>query len=185
VASYNYRLPFDKIQTAKLLTHGWEIAGVTTFSTGLPITIVETDDRALTGTGFGGPIVLPVDTPNYNGAPLGITNPRNNPNHYFFNIGNFSQSALGVEGNANRRFFHGPGINNWNMTFKKITPIRESMALEFRAEFYNLFNHAQFVNPSGLVPGPLGTPAAPLTNFGQVTVARDPRLAQLGLKLNF
>ncbi len=185
VISYNYRLPFDKIETAKVLTHGWELSGITTFSTGLPITVVETDDHALTGTGFGGPIVLPVDTPNYNGQSLGITNPRDNPNHYYFNISDFSQSAIGLQGTANRRFFHGPGINNWNMALKKITPIREGMALEFRAELYNLFNHAQFVNPSGLVPGPLGTPDAPLTNFGQVTVARDPRIAQLGLKLNF
>jgi hypothetical protein len=185
VISYNYRLPFDKIETAKALTHGWEISGVTTFSTGLPITLAETDDRALTGTGFGGPIVLPVDTPNFSGGSVGKTDPRNNPQHYFFNIGNFSQSAIGVEGNANRRFFHGPGINNWNMAIKKITPIRESLSLEFRAELFNVFNHAQFINPSGLVPGPLGTSLAPLTNFGQVTQARDPRLAQLGLKLNF
>jgi len=185
VISYNYRLPFDKIETAKALTHGWEISGVTTFSTGLPITLAETDDRALTGTGFGGPIVLPVDTPNFSGGSVGKTDPRNNPQHYFFNIENFSQSAIGVEGNANRRFFHGPGINNWNMAIKKITPIRESVSLEFRAELFNVFNHAQFINPSGLVPGPLGTSLAPLTNFGQVTQARDPRLAQLGLKLNF
>jgi len=185
VISYNYRLPFDKIETAKALTHGWEISGVTSFSTGLPITVVETDDRALTGTGFGGPIVLPVDTPNFSGGSVGKTDPRNNPLHYYFNIEKFSQSAIGVEGNANRRFFHGPGINNWNMALKKITPIRESVSLEFRAELYNVFNHAQFINPSGLVPGPLGTSASPLTNFGQVTAARDPRLAQLGLKLNF
>ena len=158
MASYNYRLPFDKIQTAKLLTHGWEISGVTTFSTGLPITIVETDDRALTGTGFGGPIVLPVDTPNYNGASLGVTNPRNNPNHYFFNIADFSQSALGVEGNANRRFFHGPGINNWNMAIKKITQIRESGSLEFRAELFNLFNHPNVANPYGAAVGNQGGP---------------------------
>jgi Carboxypeptidase regulatory-like domain len=185
VISYNYRLPFDKIETAKALTHGWEISGVTSFSTGLPITLAETDDRALTGTGFGGPIVLPVDTPNFSGGSVGKTDPRNNPLHYFFDITKFSQSAIGVEGNANRRFFHGPGINNWNMALKKITPIRESLSLEFRAELFNVFNHAQFINPSGLVPGPLGTPANPLTNFGQVTAARDPRLAQLGLKLNF
>ena len=183
--SYNYRLPFDKIETAKALTHGWEISGVTTFSTGLPITLVETDDHALTGTGFGGPIVLPVDTPNFSGGSVGKTDPRNNAHHYFFNIENFSQSAIGVEGNANRRFFHGPGINNWNIAIKKITPIRESVSLEFRAELFNVFNHAQFINPSGLVPGPLGTSDVPLTNFGQVTAARDPRLAQLGLKLNF
>jgi Carboxypeptidase regulatory-like domain len=185
VVSYNYRLPFDKIDKAKLLTHGWEISGITTFSTGLPITVVETDDHALTGTGFGGPIVLPVDTPDYNGQSLGITNPRNNPNHFFFNISDFSQSAIGLEGTANRRFFHGPGLNNWNMAIKKITPIHEAMSLEFRAELFNMWNHAQFINPSGLVPGPLGTPDSPLTNFGEVTAARDPRLAQLGLKLNF
>ncbi len=185
VVSYNYRLPLDKLDAWKPLTHGWEISGITTFSTGLPITIVETDDRALTGTGFGGPIVLPVDTPNYNGQSLGITDPRNNPNHYFFNISDFSQSAIGMQGTANRRFFHGPGINNWNMAIKKITPIREGISLEFRAELFNVWNHAQFINPSGLVPGPLGTPSAPLTNFGEITAARDPRLAQLGLKLNF
>ena len=119
VVSYNYRLPFDKIDKAKLLTHGWEISGITTFSTGLPITVVETDDHALTGTGFGGPIVLPVDTPDYNGQSLGITNPRNNPNHFFFNISDFSQSAIGLQGTANRRFFHGPGLNNWNMAIKR------------------------------------------------------------------
>ena len=71
------------------------------------------------------------------------------------------------------------------MAIKKITPIHEAMSLEFRAELFNMWNHAQFVNPSGLVPGPLGTPGSPLTNFGEVTAARDPRLAQLGLKLNF
>jgi len=79
----------------------------------------------------------------------------------------------------------GPGYQEWDFSaFKNIT-IRESKSLQFRAEFFNVFNHAQFINPSGLVPGPLGTSLAPLTNFGQVTAARDPRLAQLGLKLNF
>ena len=124
-------------------------------------------------------------SPNFNHASLGIINPRDNPFHYYFNISDFSQSAIGSEGNAQRRFFHGPGINNWDFTFKKITPIRESMNLEFRAEFYNIFNHAQFINPSGLVPGSLGTVDAPLTNFGQITQAQNPRLAQLALKLNF
>jgi len=96
---------------------------------------------------------------------------------------------MGSEGTANRRFFHGPGVNNWDMTLKKITPIRENMAIEFRAELYNVFNHAQFANPSGLLPGPVGTLTAPLTNFGQITSIQNPdipaRVAQLSLKLNF
>jgi hypothetical protein len=185
VISYNYQLPIDKLGGPKALTHGWEFSGITRFATGLPITLVETDDQSLEGTAFGGPITLAADTPNYNGQPLSITNPRNNPLHYYFNIEDFSQSALGSEGTANRRFFHGPGINNWDMALKKLTPIREHMTLEFRAELFNVFNHAQFVNPSGLVPGPLGTSADPLTNFGQITAAQPPRLAQLALKLNF
>jgi len=185
VISYNYQLPVDKLAGPKWLTHGWEIGGITRFATGLPITLVETDDHSLEGTAFGGPITLSADTPDYNHQSLGITNPRDNQFHYFFNISDFSQSAIGEEGNSQRRFFHGPGINNWDMTFKKITTIREGMNLEFRGEFYNMFNHAQFINPSGLVPGPLGTVDDPSTNFGQITSARDPRLVQLGLKLNF
>jgi len=198
VISYNYTLPIDKLAGPKWATHGWEISGVTHFAKGLPITLVETDDHSLLGTSFGGPIVLPVDTPNYNGQSLGVTDPRKNQYHFFFNILDFSQSAIGSQGTANRRFFHGPGLNNWDMTLKKITPIKENMALEFRAELYNVFNHAQFINPSGLVSGPLfqlsggattcnltSPTCTPSTGFGQVTQARDPRIAQLALKLNF
>ena len=64
VASYNYALPFDKLGGPQRLTNGWAISGITKFATGLPVTLVETDDRSLLGTRFGGPITLPVDTPN-------------------------------------------------------------------------------------------------------------------------
>jgi hypothetical protein len=81
-----------------------------------------------------------------------------------------------VPGNANRRFFHGPGINNWDMALHKDTHITERAALEFRLEFFNVFNHAQFLNPGGN----FGT-----SNFGVVTAARDPRIGQAALKLQF
>ena len=63
VASYSYTLPIDKLSGPKRLTNGWIISGITKFATGLPVTLVETDDQSLLGTGFGGPITLPVDTP--------------------------------------------------------------------------------------------------------------------------
>jgi Carboxypeptidase regulatory-like domain len=175
VVSYAYTLPFDKLDGPKKLTNGWQISGVTRFATGLPITLVEQDDHSLLGTSFGGPIILSVDTPNIV-APVRTMDPRSSTNNLYFNTAAFQPSAIGLEGDANRRFFHGPGINNWDFALLKGTQLSERLNLQFRAEFYNIFNHAQFVTPSGI----LGA-----ANFGQITQARDPRIGQLSLKLNF
>src|SRR5205823_11337636 len=75
---------------------------------------------------------------------------------------------------ANRRFFHGPGINNFDVGVSKRIPLTEAMALEFRGEFFNVFNHAQFFNPGGDIDS---------SNFGEVTQARDPRIGQVSAKL--
>ena len=85
----------------------------------------------------------------------------------------FSSGPLGGFGNANRRFFHGPGLNNWDFAIHKTTQIRESMAIQFRAEFFNLFNHAQFTDANGQFTS---------SRFGAVSGARDPRIGQLALK---
>jgi len=177
VVSYNYLLPFSRSGNANRLLSGWALSGVTRFTTGLPVTLVETDDQSLLGTAFGGPIVLPVDTPDQI-APVQILNPRNLSSastHLFFNPSSFAQSAEGSEGDARRRFFHGPGLNNWDTALVKDTRINERMNLQFRAEWFNIFNHAQFLTPSGILSG----------SFGQVTQAASPRIGQLSLKLNF
>lgn len=193
VASYAYTLPFDKLPGPKRLTNGWQLSGITRFSTGLPVTILETDDRSLLGTGFGGPITLPVDTPNLL-KPVQMMNPRN-PSHVFFSTSSFGAVTLGQEGNASRRFFHGPGVNNWDMALLKTTQITERVNVQFRAEFFNIFNHAQFINPSG---GGLASFNCPVSNqisptgctqssssFGVITSAADPRIGQLSVKVNF
>ncbi|HLV87788.1 MAG TPA: carboxypeptidase regulatory-like domain-containing protein [Candidatus Sulfotelmatobacter sp.] len=174
VVSYNYELPFDKWGHSNKLTTGWALSGITRFETGLPVTMVETDDHSLLGTAFGGPITLAVDTPDQV-APLHILNPRNTPQHYFFDPTSFASSAIGLEGNARRRFFHGPGTDNFDLALVKNTKLSESLNLSFRAEFFNIFNHAQFITPSGILS----------SGFGQVTQAQPPRLGQLSLKLNF
>jgi len=175
VVSYNYGLPIDKLGApTNRLTSGWMLSGITRFSTGLPVTLVETDDQSLLGTAFGGPIILPVDTPD-RVAPLKILDPRASPQHYYFDPSTFASSAEGQEGDARRRFFHGPGINNWDMALVKDTHLSERMDLQFRAEWFNIFNHTQFTTTSGILSGP----------FGQVTAAAQPRIGQLSLKLNF
>jgi len=181
VTSYTYVLPVDRLGGPKRLTHGWSMSGVTTFSTGLPVTMVETDDHSLLGTSFGGPITLPVDTPDQI-APLHKFDPRHVQTiagvsaHYYFDPTAFASSAVGSEGNARRRFFHGPGINNWNMAFHKDTPITEQVNLQFRADFFNIFNHAQFATPLGI----LGSAVGQVTSTSLLS-----RTAQLSLKLNF
>ena len=185
VVSYNYTLPFDKLGGPKRLTNGWAVSGITRFATGLPVTIVETDDQSLLGTGFGGPITLPVDTPNLVG-PLNITDPRKT-NGQYFSPAAFGPSALGQEGNANHRFFHGPGVNNWDFAVLKDTRISERVNLEFRAELFNIFNHAQFLSSSvgGISGFNVATGASTTASFGQVSAAAPPRIGQLALKLNF
>lgn len=181
VASYNYVLPVDRLAGPKRLTHGWATSGITRFATGLPVTMVETDDQSLLGTAFGGPITLPVDTPNLI-APVQILNPRTNGGQYF-NASAFGPSALGQEGDSRRRFFHGPGVNNWDLAILKNTDITERVNLQFRAEFFNLFNHTQFLPPIGITGFSGGV--ANSSNFGKVTGAGQPRIGQLSLKLNF
>jgi hypothetical protein len=189
VASYSYLLPLDKLSGPKKLTNGWQISGITRFATGLPVTLVENDDRSLLGTGFGGPITLAVDTMNFNGGSVGIINPRKTNSHYYFNPAAFSQAGLGMEGTANRRFFHGPGINNWDFAILKNTMLTEHLNLQFRAELFNIFNHAQFNTPTGIANSfaqvANSGPFIPSGSFGQVSSAAPPRIGQLSLKLNF
>ena len=189
VASYNYTLPIDKLGGPTQLTHGWAVSGITKFATGLPVTMVETDDQSLLGTAFGGPITLPVDTPNQI-APVVKENPRNSGGQYF-SITSFGPSALGTEGDARRRFFHGPGINQWDFALLKDTKITERFDLQFRAEFFNIFNHTQFLTPSGItgftaIPPSQGGGFAPSSSsFGQVAGTLPARVGQLSLKLYF
>jgi hypothetical protein len=169
--SYNYLLPLDRLGRDRWqrLTSGWRLAGITRFASGLPVQLYETDDRGLVGEFFGN-----LDTPVYNGAKLQFTNPRSG--QPFFNTSAFSLETLGVLNTTHRRFFHGPGINNFDMSLLKDTRISERVTAQFRAEFFNIFNHAQFTNPSGNINS---------SSFGMVLSARDPRIGQVALKILF
>ena len=173
VVSYHYELPFDKLHRSRL-TSGWVITGITRFATGLPVHLSENDDNSLLGTNYTGPNGQGIDTPNFNGGSLQFHDPRSG--QPYFDPTLFSKEALGQLGTADKRMFHGPGINNWDMALLKDTHITESKILQFRFEFFNVFNHAQFQSPTGSILN--GT-------FGYVTSANDPRIGQVALKLLF
>ncbi len=194
VFSYTYELPFDRLFRAKPnLTRGWKLSGITRFSTGFPVTLLELDENSLTGTTSAGPNNNGIDEPNYTSGNLHFTDPRSG--EPYFNTSLFSSEQLGQLGDARRRFFHGPGINNWDMALLKDFPIHERMHLEFRAEFFNIFNHTQFIATSGIGSPGTGTCVAggpgqscagvPGSSFGIISVARDPRIGQIALKLSF
>ena len=174
VVSYDYSLPFDLLHGPSRLVRGWRLSGITRFSTGIPVTLTEQDDNSLLGTSGAGAISLPVDTPNYTPGALDITDPRSNKP--YFNTSLFSPETLGTLGTARRRFFAAPGLNNWDIALLKDTMIKEGMNLEFRAEAFNAFNHAQFGQPDGNVGS---------STFGVITTANPPRIMQLSLKLLF
>jgi hypothetical protein len=181
VASYIWAIPFDRAfgGLPKRLTQGWQLQGITRFATGFPIQMQQSgEDISLAGSSSTdmpdvvGPVEIvnprKVNTqcPTYDGTPGSGTG------CYFLPQAFAPNTTLGTFGTANRRFFHGPGINNFDIGVSKRVPITEAKALDFRVEFFNIFNHAQFLNPSGDIDG----------NFGVVTNARDPRIGQLSAK---
>jgi hypothetical protein len=173
VASYSVRLPFEKLAgnsaLAQRVIGGWELSGITNFASGLPITLSENDDHSLTGArGVDIPVMLAA------GPVLNDTNPRHG--QPYFNTGLFAKEQVGQIGNANRRFFHGPGIYNFDMALLKAFKLTESKDLQFRFEAFNVFNHAQFSNPSGNIRS---------GSFGVVGTARDPRIMQVAMKFVF
>jgi hypothetical protein len=178
VASYKYSLPFGKLGGPKALLDGWQLSGITTFSKGIPVYVFENDDHSLLGTDNSGPLPLGIDTPNYAGGSIKKLNPRNPGNRYFDTSG-FSAEPIGQLGTARRRFFSGPGRNDFNMALSKSTKLYRESTLEFRAEFFNVFNHTQF---EAVAPD---TGNFNSSEFGQAPAAADPRIGQLALKLQF
>jgi hypothetical protein len=164
-ASYIWEIPFARGLTGfgKKVLDGWQVSGITSVQSGNPITPVITGDRAGTGAGSQRPNVAgPIGTPN--------------TQFQWFDTSGFSLPAAGTFGNAGRALVRGPGFANTDLSFSKRTAITESVALQFRAEFFNIFNHTQWASVGATVAS--GT-------FGQVVSARDPRITQLGLRLTF
>ena len=200
VVSYGYNLPFARLFTSsngvvKRLAGGWSLAGITRLTTGFPITFTDSsdgDDRSLCGCDLYGILgTNAVNLPNYDGTPIKKLNPRNSqhPFEYFDNAYNdsgptspFSFAEVGTGGNARRRFVHGPGLNQTDMALIKTTQITERVGFDFRVEFFNLFNHAQFLNPTGDINA--GPPSG-ASGFGVVGSARDPRIGQGAVKIRF
>jgi hypothetical protein len=200
VVSYNYRIPFESLfRASNRWTKGWEISGITRFSTGLPVTLYNNTDSSLLGTSPNGINNNGVDTPYFTPGNLQLNhNPRGHTaafNTALFCVpGTAGCAPLGTQDNIPRRFFSGPGQENFDMSLQKEIALHPGQTLQLRLEAFNVFNHAQFFGPSAVdgnisdlvnagpncstLPGGCGT-------FGQIINAMPPRLIQLAAKFIF
>jgi hypothetical protein len=179
VVSYSYQIPFARmLGKTNRWTQGWELSGITRFSSGLPVTLINYGDNSLLGAEPNGINNYGVDEPDVAPGSLNLNhNPRNGQS--YFNSALFSDNALGTPGTASRRYFHGPGMENFDMALLKNLRLTESKSLQFRLEAFNVFNHAQFFGPQS-VDGNISS-----GTFGQVVSAAAPRLVQVGAKFIF
>lgn len=189
--NFIYDIPFLKNSSNKLLRStvgGWQVSGIVTLVSGEPLNILEggiancaqganngsSCTGSLIGTGNISSIIPNANNrPNVNGS---VSYPKTVAN--WFTGTPFSPTVAGTWGNTPFDFLRGPGRQNWNLSLFKSFLFSESRGsrLEFRAEFFNAFNHTEFNNvDSQLSDG----------NFGAITSAHDPREIQLGLKLYF
>jgi len=179
VASYTIALPIAKrFRKSNRLTEEWNLSGTIRFATGLPVTLYDNSDNSLIGTLGNGANNYLLDTPQYTSGSFKInTNGRNG--RPAFDTSLFSEETLGQLGNAKRRIFYGPGINNFDLTIRKDVRLADARSFGFRVEAFNAFNHAQFYGPAS-VDGQKENP-----DFGAIVSAAAPRLIQLAAKFSF
>jgi hypothetical protein len=146
---------------------GWAVDVIATFSSGNPFTVNAPNNTAAPLTNFR------ADRLCSGRSELQNADLRAN-GLYWFNPACFAAPPAGFFGNSGANIITGPGLNNWDIAIEKNAPLQEALKLQFRAEFFNAWNHAQFKNPDSTVGD---------ANFGQVIQARNAREIQLGLKL--
>ena len=188
VISGLWELPLDKLHSSggflKKALQGWEVAAVAEFQAGNPFTFFSESNSSnqnnfLDRPDINGPVTKfdPRRMQTFTSDCTGGTSAGPITGNFFVNptVFNCSGVAPFTFGTLGRNAIRGPGINNWDLSLMKRTSITERTKIEFRAEFFNAFNHTQFLNPSDKASG----------TFAQVTQTRDPRLGQLALKFIF
>jgi hypothetical protein len=169
VISYVYPLPFWRSGNRwyEKAFGGWQISGVTTMQTGLPLNVTLAKDVAGTGAGNQRPDVIGDPRAGARGTQ-------------FLNPAAFAVPASGTFGNLGAYAIFGPGTNNWDASLQKTFPIGERLKADFRAEFYDFPNHLSYFNVN---TGSFS--ATPPASFGQVTTTTDPRTLQFALRVSF
>jgi len=215
VLSYLWDLPKPafafRSRTARWLLSNWQLAGIVIAMSGLPIDIVDLGAGSLYGLSGGNNALA---RPNYVPRATRRTATENIPAGYFFNPFAYAQpvvraglpipssngtavaGARGTDiGNVGRNVLRGPRQSDVDFSIIKRFQVDESKNVEFRAEFFNLFNQVNFANPINNLNAVLSSGGSLDPNTGQiinpgdfgriVSTSNNPRLIQFALRLNF
>ena len=181
------------------VTEGWNISGVTLVQDGTPITIADSSAGTIYGTagsanqaGFAraqiaaGMTYANIPTPGGVEQRLG----GNSGGPGYFNASAFTSAPVIGDGtgygDSGSGIILGPGQFNWDMSILKNTRITERQNIQFRAEFFNIFNHPQFTNPNAGQGAIFSLPDRASGSFGQITsTSVNPRVIQFALKYMF
>jgi hypothetical protein len=193
--SYVYQLPFGRGKRylsspsgiVNQLIGGWELSGITRFSSGSPYTVGLSVDNANTGTGGQRPNLV-------GGVPLFVSTTDKRVSG--LNPLAFALPDQYTFGNLGRNTFSAPGFSNWDLGLFKNFPLQgEKRMLQFRAEFFNAFNNVSMGGPDGTWTAPVvdstgthyaGQPGSGNPNFGQVFGTQSTaRVIQVALKFIF
>jgi len=197
IVSYNLDLPFGKGRrylnslnpVVNAVVGGWGVNGITTIQSGFPLTFSTTPTPSqmskLNITNVR-PSVVPGCNPAVGGRPYSRISAWFNKSCFYVPSVGATVAANGVAiapntyalGNEPRvdRYMKQQGINNYDFALFKYTNVAEKMRVEFRAEFFNLFNTVRFAAPNT---------QAGASTFGQVTAqGNQPRLVQFGLRIS-
>ena len=181
VASYQWNLPWFSHPQSWYghILGNWQVNGITTLMSNTPFTVYDSSNPSLQGSapeisGFYSSRPNLVGDPNSGtcaSSGAAVRTPE-----CWFNTGAFQQAAIGQFGNVGRNTLNGPAYQQWDFSLLKMIPIREAVNLQFRAEFFNIFNNVNFELPNNDISSP---------NFGQIQTAQPGRVVQLALKLLF
>ncbi len=183
-ASIIYQLPFGKGQkwgnnwnpAAKAILGNWELTVIEKITSGFPVFVIDTNNSS--GANLENTNDVSQIRPNQTCNPV-LSHPTLSE---WFNTSCFSQPAPGELGNANRTPLSGPDFVNTDFSVIKHFVPREGIRIDFRTEFFNLFNHPQFGAPGGNGSGAdFNSPTFAVVNY----TVNNPRLVQFALKLAF
>jgi hypothetical protein len=172
--SYIWQLPFAKNLTRvpRIFLDGWQVSGITTLETGRPFNISVPFDNANVGARGNFQRANLVGNP----FPSGF-NRQTGPGGVWFDTAAFAVPTRYTYGNLGRNALRGPSFTNWDFGLYKNFNVREDFRIQFRSEFFNLFNNTNFGNPNGNIT---------TANFGKVLgVVTTQRQIQFGLKLSY
>ncbi|MBO0719541.1 MAG: TonB-dependent receptor [Blastocatellia bacterium] len=170
VLNYLWQLPAPKAGLLRTVFGGWETSAVWTLQSGFPLNITSGNDTSFSLPTVGNDQAQLLCTPHYTSGSQAARIAQ------WFDTQCFGVPADNTFGNVGRNTLMGPGTFNVDMGIHKVFALKERLRLQLRGEFFNAFNHTQLNNPDTTVAD---------SNFGMITSARAPRIAQVALKLTF